>query len=49
MANLKELAASYFSQFSFDSGWAKPEPVYVEPYLPEDVEYSRRMLEILGS
>lgn len=48
MANLKELAAQYFTQFSFDSGWAKPERQYLEPYLLEDVEYTRRMLEFLG-
>jgi hypothetical protein len=48
MANLKELAAQYFNQFSFDSGWAKPEPQYLEPFREEDIAFTRRYLSILG-
>lgn len=49
MTNLKELAAKYFTQLPFDLAWAKPEPQYVENYIPEiDIEFTRRMLTILG-
>jgi hypothetical protein len=43
---MKELAKEFFSRFGFDTGWQTPKPIYLEPYIPEDVEFSRAMLEI---